>query len=299
LAISGTPTSANHWFENTVTVTVSDGRLTISNATGSSNNKIDEIDITQVAPTAPAAPTNPSATPGNTQITLNWTASSGATSYNIYRSTTSGGEGTTPYKTGITSTSFTDMGLTNGTKYYYQVTAVNNIGESTKSTEVSATPTATLFAAHINFSNNTKQVPSGYINDIGLVYGAQGNGLTYGWNIDNTVNMRDRDSASSPDELHDSFGQMQRPGNPNASWQIAVPNGTYSVHLIAGDPSYTDSVYKINVEGVLAISGTPTSANHWVENTITVTVTNGLLTVTNATGSSNNKIDEIDILQTA
>ena len=42
--------------------------------------------------TAPAAPTNLTATPGNTQVVLSWTASSGATSYNIYRATFSGGE---------------------------------------------------------------------------------------------------------------------------------------------------------------------------------------------------------------
>jgi hypothetical protein len=100
---------------------------------------------------------------------------------------------------------------------------------------------------------------------------------------------------------------MQKPNNPNAWWAIAVPNGTYSVHLIAGDPSNIDSVYKINVGGtlsggtvsggVLAISGTPTAATHWFENTVTVTVTGGVLYVSNAAGSSNNKIDEIDVRQ--
>jgi hypothetical protein len=47
LAASGTPTSSIRWFEGTVTVTVSDGRLTISNATGASNNKICFVDITR------------------------------------------------------------------------------------------------------------------------------------------------------------------------------------------------------------------------------------------------------------
>src|SRR5207245_935215 len=67
----------------------------------------------------------------------------GATSYNLYRATASGGEGTAPYRTGQTNTSFTDIGLTNGVTYYYQVTAVNPSGESAKSTEVSAMPRPT------------------------------------------------------------------------------------------------------------------------------------------------------------
>jgi predicted phosphodiesterase len=89
----------------------------------------------------PAAPTGLTATAGNAQVSLSWTASSGATSYNVKRGTVSGG----PYTTvapGVTSTSITDTGLTNGTTYYYVVSAVNAIGESVNSSQVSATPIA-------------------------------------------------------------------------------------------------------------------------------------------------------------
>ena len=91
--------------------------------------------------TAPAAPTGLTATAGNAQVTLGWTASAGATSYNIYRGTATGTE--TLIKTGVTTTSFTDTGLTNGTTYFYKVTAVNAVGESAKSNEASVTPSAT------------------------------------------------------------------------------------------------------------------------------------------------------------
>ena len=104
------------------------------------NAKLSGLEILTAAPSVPATPTNLVATAGNGQVALNWTGSSGATSYNIYRSTTSGNEGSTPYKTGITTTSFTDTGLTNGTTYYYQVTAVDSDGPSSKSSEVFATP---------------------------------------------------------------------------------------------------------------------------------------------------------------
>ena len=65
---------------------------------------------------------------------------------------------------------------------------------------------------------------------------------------------------------------------------------------MAGDPSYyTSSLYRISVEGVLTVDGTPTDASRWVEGTKTVTVSDGKLTVTNATGSLNNKIFYIEI----
>jgi len=98
------------------------------------------------------------ATGGNAQVSLSWTASTGATSYNIYRGTTSGGEGSTPYRTGVTTTSFTDTGVINGTTYYYQITAVNMAGESARSNQASATPQAPAPAAPANLSANTTGV---------------------------------------------------------------------------------------------------------------------------------------------
>jgi hypothetical protein len=65
-----------------------------------------------------------------------WNAAAGATSYNIYRSTTAGGEGTIPIGS-TTSTSYTDTGLTNGPPrlYYYEVAAVNGGTVSPQSAE--------------------------------------------------------------------------------------------------------------------------------------------------------------------
>ena len=88
----------------------------------------------------PNAPANPSATAGFGNVTLSWSASQGATSYTIYRGTSTGGEGSTPYATGITGTSFTDNNVTAGTAYYYTIVAGDSAGNSTASTEVSAAP---------------------------------------------------------------------------------------------------------------------------------------------------------------
>ena len=43
--VSGTPTSATRWIEGTAVVTVTDGRLTVSNGAGASNNKVNFVDI--------------------------------------------------------------------------------------------------------------------------------------------------------------------------------------------------------------------------------------------------------------
>ena len=98
--------------------------------------------------TAPAAPSNLVATGGNTQVTLSWSGSAGATSYNVQRSTTNGGSYTTVASP--TTTSYTDTGLSNGTTYYYVVAAVNSIGESGNSNQASATPTATGIISLVN-----------------------------------------------------------------------------------------------------------------------------------------------------
>jgi len=94
--------------------------------------------LTPPVPPAPSAPTGLMATTNYGQVTLTWNASSGATSYNIKRSLTSGG----PYTTigTSTTTSFTDTTVLNGVTYYYVVSAVNSGGESPNSAEVSTTP---------------------------------------------------------------------------------------------------------------------------------------------------------------
>lgn len=79
-------------------------------------------------------------TAGTGQVNLTWTAGSGATSYNLYRTAESGyGSANAPVVTGITGTSYTDTGLNDGTTYYYQVVAVNSSGPSGFSPEAHAT----------------------------------------------------------------------------------------------------------------------------------------------------------------
>ncbi len=113
------------------------------NLAGDSSYSSESCATTDAAGSAPSAPTGISATAGDGQATISWNAVSGATSYNIYWSTTSGVSKTNGTKISNATSPYVHTGRTNGTTYYYVVTAVNGYGESGESSQVSATPQAT------------------------------------------------------------------------------------------------------------------------------------------------------------
>jgi rhamnogalacturonan endolyase len=88
----------------------------------------------------PATPAGLTANAGDARVALNWTASTGATSYNLKRSTSNGG----PYTTiaSPSATNYMDMTAVNGADYFYVVSAVNGAGQSGNSSPVSARPVA-------------------------------------------------------------------------------------------------------------------------------------------------------------
>jgi fibronectin type 3 domain-containing protein len=120
------------------------------NGGGESANST-QAGATPPAPSVPAAPVGLVASPGPTRIALSWAASIGASSYNVWRSTTPGG----PYASiasGVVA-AFTDTNVTVGTTYYYAVSAVNTVGEGLKSTEVGVLAEATL-KAYLTFNES-------------------------------------------------------------------------------------------------------------------------------------------------
>jgi len=126
------------------------------NSAGESGNS-SEVSAIPTAGSIPAMPTGLTATAGNAQVTLSWNASSGATSYHVKRGTTIGG----PYtQVGApTTTSDTDTGLTDGTPYYYVVSALDSAGESANSGEVNATPVASSASVHVTVDVLTNRHP--------------------------------------------------------------------------------------------------------------------------------------------
>ncbi|MCA1573867.1 MAG: PQQ-dependent sugar dehydrogenase, partial [Acidobacteria bacterium] len=62
LTVDGTPTSTTPWVEGTQIVTVSDGKLTVNNALGASNNKLCFIDISSTTTGGNSSPATPTIT---------------------------------------------------------------------------------------------------------------------------------------------------------------------------------------------------------------------------------------------
>jgi kumamolisin len=98
--------------------------------------------INAVKNAAPAAPANLTATPGVGTLTLNWTASSGATSYRIYEGTTASGESAAAARQGVAGTSSVFTGMAPGKTYYFKAAAVKGTLVSALSNEANASATA-------------------------------------------------------------------------------------------------------------------------------------------------------------
>ncbi|MGD1061442.1 MAG: fibronectin type III domain-containing protein, partial [Methanomassiliicoccales archaeon] len=128
-------------------------------------------EVSATPPAAPSAPTLYSIVPGNTQVAIAWTApasggSSTISNYNIYRGTNSGGEVLLTTIGNVLT--FIDTSTTNGRTYYYEVSAINTVGEGALSNELCAMPSGpptvpqNVQASPGNaFVNVTWQPPSG------------------------------------------------------------------------------------------------------------------------------------------
>jgi len=103
----------------------------------------------------PPAPTSVTATFGNAQATVSWTAptvlaQTPITDYTVQYSSNSGSSWTTFSRSASTATSATVTGLTNGTAYVFRVSAANGVGSGAYSTASGAvTPSVSdpLFAS--------------------------------------------------------------------------------------------------------------------------------------------------------
>jgi Glycoside hydrolase family 44 len=118
----------------------SSNSVPVSATTAATNTSDPPPGNTAESQSVPSAPANLAAAAGNAQVSLTWSASTGATGYELKRSTNSSG----PF--GIiaspTAASYLDKSVTNSTRYFYVVAAINSAGESPNSSSANATPEA-------------------------------------------------------------------------------------------------------------------------------------------------------------
>ncbi|KPK49053.1 MAG: hypothetical protein AMK72_05495, partial [Planctomycetes bacterium SM23_25] len=146
-------------------------------------------------------------------------------------------------------------------------------------------------AVKVNFQPSGSDIPPGYLLDSGYVYGDRGNGYTYGWQA---ANYNTRERYTDPDQRYDTLNYMRPAGD--AVWEIQLPNASYDIVVLFGDPTNTDQVNTMDVEGTVLVD--PDGGDHFDLYVLTVTVTDGRLTVRPAPGAVNSKICYIDITPT-
>lgn len=178
---------------------------------------LDDISVAAVTggPPPPPTPAGLQVVAGNGQVTLSWAAIAGVTFYNVYRSTSSGGE---TILVGGTSTNFTDTDLDNGVTYYYVVQAGAPGVGSGLSGEMSATPVA----------------PSATALKLGGITFAGGGGGGFGFCFTNVPSVNFTVYGSTDVTL--PFVSWPLVGQP-----IEVPNGSYSLYQFI-DPEATNQV---------------------------------------------------------
>lgn len=103
---------------------------------GSSESSNQSIEVSSMPVAAPGSLIT---SIGASSVTLNWAGPIGATSYNIYRSTTSGSY-SVALATGFIGTSYTDTTAIAGLNYYYIIKAISTNSISIASSEVNVKP---------------------------------------------------------------------------------------------------------------------------------------------------------------
>jgi len=211
--------------------------VTAVNANGESVAS-NEASTTPVHP-PPAKPSGIILSGGDGQATIQWTGPTGATSYNVYYSTTAGQELSGTKFTGAVSPQ-TITGLTNGTTYYFVVTALNAGGESGVSSEKSVAPAATLLAPG---TPNGVAVTSPSVGQVHVVWNTVSTATSY--------NIYYIASATTPAMPNSQFQGWTKVSTTIEPWDLTLTSGTKYYFLVTA----------VNAAGE---SPTQSSANKYV-----------------------------------
>ena len=146
----------------------------------------------------------------------------------------------------------------------------------------------------VNFQPASAPVPSGYLVDAGQLYAAR-NGQTYGWTASHTDSVFDRNINA--DQRLDTVVSVKAA----AKWELAVPNGRYTVVVSTGDAGAA-SRNNVWVEGVQLFNYVNLNAKAFSSKSLSVNVSDGRLTLgigSAATGQTRINFVEVSGLPTS
>jgi hypothetical protein len=123
-----------------------------------------------------------------------------------------------------------------------------------------------------------------YHEDSGKTFGKREDGLEYGWTKE--TKAHNADTPDAPGEKYDTCVAMPA----GATWEMALPNGTYKVIVVAGDPKNKDAHLHVMVEGKTALNQSVKGRKYWQAGHVKVTVKDGRLTLTAGKDARNNHL---------
>lgn len=175
------------------------------------------------------------------------------------------------------------------------------------------------FAATINFQPDGVGPVEFTRADFGRPFGLRGNGLRYGWSrdLEEAGDMIDRDStrdlpgltvggrtgngpaseSQDVDERYDNFASVE----VGDTWSIEVPNGTYAVAIVSGDPEFqgslSDANHIWNLNGNRILRAQPLPTYPWGDAAVFIEVTDNRITLEAAEGSLNNSLSWLRVAE--
>lgn len=211
-----------------------------------------------------------------------------------------------------TSTPMTTHTYTSSATYDPSVT----VEDATATTTDTASATVQVvdastgaYALRVNFQDSDAETPTGFLIDTGEAFGSSsqrfsfaGESYAYGWFDSGSgaamaaPQTRDRDSVdSSLGREWDTLNHMDPSEESEVfEWATQLPNGDYRVHLVTGDPDYTDQETDVRIEGV-ELDGDDLGDGNFHEYNVTVTVDDGSLNVTPMSSLDNGKLVFVEI----
>lgn len=156
----------------------------------------------------------------------------------------------------------------------------------------------------VNFQPGAVSIPVGFVADRGRTYAKRSrNNRYYGWLGSTQRETKTVSRGEHPFPQFDTLHRLQPPGDATAgTWEYLLPNGTYTVVVVAGDAASTNQTNHLLVEGALLTDPDPAvpdgslytrgDFDGWVT---TATISDGRLTITAAPGAFDPKLCWVEV----